>query len=248
MYRVIAQYERLRRHYELSEKTYDHVAFLDLSHTLRIWEELKQALSKTDASLTSKALFKSATPNRKILKSFSNLEYIVGFMPDGITTQASQGNLFDWNEKEGDFSIGGSVSRDENLRITMESFYFQFGEVNDNKKSLITNPKIKRLNYIQWLGAEIIKINYRNEEGVLKGISIPRGVFIKRVANILDGSHTSLETGGNFDNKYGPPIKFLMDFKCGGCPIPYYLLLKVAQDIIEFGPKMIRQLAPPHTE
>jgi hypothetical protein len=241
MHRVQVQYERLRRHYEHAEKTYDYASLLDLSHILRIWVELKAVLPNIDKSFTSKILFKSAVPNRKILKAYKDVEYIVAFLPDGVTTHAANGKMFDWKEKEGDFSIGGSVAQKDNW-MKMTNFHFCFPNADEGTKSITDNPKISRLNMVQWFGAEIIRINFRKKNGLLETISIPREILVKRLANIMDGSHTSLEKNGDFDNKFDEPIKFLMDFKCAGCPIPYYLLMKVAQDIVEFGPKLMETL------
>lgn len=241
MHRVLVQYERLRRHYEHVEKTYDYASFSDLSHILRIWVELKTVLPKIDKSFTSKTLFKSAVPNRKILRAYSDVEYIVAFMPDGITTHAGNQSLFEWDNKDVKFSIGGSIAKKDDW-IKMTNFHFCFPNAENDTKYITSNPKISRLNLVQWLGAEIIRMNFKNCNGQLETVSIPREILIKRLANILDGSHTSLANNGDFDNKFDGPIKFLMSFKCAGCPIPYYLLLKVAQDIVEFGPKLIESL------
>ncbi|MDD1621530.1 MAG: hypothetical protein LUQ11_08605 [Methylococcaceae bacterium] len=239
MQRVLVQYERLRRHYEHTEKTYDYASFLDLSHALRIWTELKTVLPRIDKTFTSKMLFKSAVPNRKILRACSKVEYIVAFMPDGVISHASNGNLFSWQENNKDFSVGGHIMRMGDGALKMADFYFCFPNLTDGANGISLHPKISRLNFIQWLGAEIVRINFRKKDGNLEVISIPREILIKRVANILDASHTSLEKSGDFDNRFDEPIKFLMAFSCGGCPIPYFLLLKVAQDIVEHGPKLI---------
>ena len=241
MHRVLVQYERLRRHYQHVEKTYDYASFLDLSHILRIWVELKVALPKIDKTFTAKKLFKSAVPNRKILKAYNNVEYIVAFLPDGVTTHVGNKKMIEWNEREGAFSIGATVAQKDDW-MKMTNFHFCFPNAEPGTKSITENPKISRLNLVEWFGAEIIRMNFKRANGQLETISIPREILIKRLANILDGSHTSLETSGDFDNKFDEPIKFLMDFKCAGCPIPYYLLLKVAQDIVEFGPKLLEQI------
>ena len=43
---VMIQLARLRRHYDAAVRSYDKVALLDLSNTLRIWTELKHPLLK----------------------------------------------------------------------------------------------------------------------------------------------------------------------------------------------------------
>ena len=203
--------------------------------------ELKLVLPDIDKTFTSKIPFKSAVPNRKILRSYSDVEYIVGFMPGGIATHAGNGKLFEWKERAGPFSIGGLIVPIED-GLEMKNFHFCFPNVEKGTDCITVNPKVTRLNLVQWFGSEIVRMNYRRSNGQLEIISISRETLIKRLANILDGSHTSLGKNSDFSNKFDEPIKFLMDFKCGGCPIPYYLLLKVAQDIVEFAPRLIEGL------
>lgn len=239
MKRILVQYERLRRHYEHAEKTYDYASFLDLSHILRVWTELKAVLPKIEKSSASKSLFKSAVPNRKILRAHSKLEYIVAFMPDGTITHASNGNMLSGKDNKKDFSMGVAFSQLNDGPLTLYGVYFCSPLPSHGTKELISNSKVSRLNFTQWLGAEIVRINFKKDDGTFEVISIPREIFIKRLANCLDASHTSLKSSESFDNKFDKPIMYLMNFNCAGCPLPYYLLLKVAQDIVKYGPKLM---------
>lgn len=239
MQKIRVQFDRLKRHYEFAEKTYDHASFLDLSHTLRIWVELKDVLPRIDQSVLRKTLFKSSVSNRRVLKHYSGFEYVVAFMPDGILTHAANGQLFACKEEHRDFSMGGVVAHMGGGAIDMKSFHFCSPADSRDLPDLTLNPRTTRLNYVQWMSAEIVRLNYRTEEGKLEMISIPREKLIKRVANILDGSHTSVGIAQASDNRFDNPIRHLMDFSCGGCPMPYYLLLKVAQDLVKFAPRII---------
>lgn len=53
-----------------------------------------------------------------------------------------------------------------------------------------------------------------------------------RIANNLGGSHPA----GVFDvvHKYDKAVEFLLDYKIGGIPLPYYILLKSYHDILVF--------------
>lgn len=241
MREVLIQYERLRRHYEVVEKTYDYASFLDLSHILRIWCELKTALPKYSKSAASMALFKSAVPNRKILKSHSKTEYIVAFMPGGTTSHATDGRIFSCKKDIdiGGFSVGGNFSKLNDGPLTLYSFFLCDPTIKVGTSDIISNPKVSRLNFSQWLGAEAARMNFKRNGGNLESVSIPREILIKRLANTLDASHTSLNSPEESENKFDEPIKYLMNFNWGGCPLPYYLLLKVAQDIVNQGPKLI---------
>jgi len=65
---VVLHLERLRRHYELAVRTYDHISLLDLSHSLRMWVELKTPLTTIAPKFASAISFKTATPLKKYLK------------------------------------------------------------------------------------------------------------------------------------------------------------------------------------
>ncbi|MFN9387433.1 MAG: hypothetical protein ACK6BU_10800, partial [Cyanobacteriota bacterium] len=77
--------------------------------------------------------------------------------------------------------------------------------------------------------------------GPLETVAISREMIIKRVANTLDGSHASAAGGGEVDNAFDAPVHHLLKYKVGGLPLPYFILLKVAQDILAIGDKTLRQ-------
>ena len=62
--------------------------------------------------------------------------------------------------------------------------------------------------------------------------------FCKRVANTLDGSHPSAGGGGDTDNVFDAPVQHLLKYQMGGLPLPYFILLKIAQDILDVSPKI----------
>lgn len=76
--------ERLRRHYEVAVHTYDHVSLLDLSHALRNWVELKQALKTIAPKFSTALAFKTAIPAKKIFKVVRGHQFVIAYMPGGV--------------------------------------------------------------------------------------------------------------------------------------------------------------------
>ena len=67
-------------------------------------------------------------------------------------------------------------------------------------------------------------------------------MFIKRMANTFDGSHPSIaKDEDNYNNKFDEPIRSLLHLHLmGGLPLPYFILLKIAQDILEIAPHLLK--------
>ena len=65
---ILLHLERLRRHYEAAVKTYDEVSLLDLSHTLRLWTELKKPLENLAPEFSNSRLFRTGIPAKKGFK------------------------------------------------------------------------------------------------------------------------------------------------------------------------------------
>jgi hypothetical protein len=232
--KIQVQFKRLQRHYETSVKTYDDASLLDLSHILRIWVELKPVLSLTDPAFDKTIKFFTGAPDKKVLKQSSNCRYIYAYLPtDGVTTFASKGHLASGPELEGnkDFTMGVKV-KNTGESILLSQFCYISKALEQPYVKALENEQVRRCNYNNWMSSEIVRLKYINEEGDLERFIISREMLIKRVANILDGSHTSLNTDNAGTNKFDNPIKWLMYFKCGGLPLPYFLLLKIAQDIV----------------
>jgi hypothetical protein len=102
------------------------------------------------------------------------------------------------------------------------------------------NSKVSSGNYLQWLGADAVIMSYTQADGTLKRVSISREMLVRRVANTLGGSHPSVEAGTNdFENSYDPAVHHLLGHNMGGLPLPYFILLKIAQDLLTIAPKLL---------
>lgn len=243
MNKILLQLERLRRHYDVAVRTYDHVALLDLSHSLRIWVELKQPLLSIAPAFSNSLSFKTAIPARKVLKAARGHSFVFSYMPGGVITYASRGHLASgpgMGANDGDFTVG--------VALKLSTDYIELGKYCIISKSLeqplikaLEAESTKRCTYPQWLAAEVVRVSCPNQKGNLETISISREMIIKRVANTLDGSHPSAAGGGDVDNVFDEPVQRLLEYQMGGLPLPYFILLKIAQDILEVTPKLIER-------
>ena len=237
---VLLHLERLRRHYDVAVKSYDQVALLDLSHILRIWVELKQPIVSLAPAFATTISFKTGLPAKKVLNAARGHPYIFCYMPGGVITYASNGSLVSAPEMEPDagaFSMGVTVKVMPD-HTWLGKFYIVAKSFDQSLIKAMDAETQTRCNYQQWLGSEVVRVCFRGSDGVLKQTSISREMIVKRVANTLDGSHPSTaawDTGNTFDE----PVHHLLKYAVGGIHLPYFILLKIAQDILANAPKLL---------
>ena len=229
---VQLQLERLHRHHEFAVRTYDHVSLLDLSSTLRIWTELAKPLSLLCPTFAQAISFKTGRPGSKLKKMAKGRAFVYATFPDGVNTYASNGEIFsDPGSILESWSANLSVHRSEDRAV-----FFEYCVIRGVAEQLTTDTVIKRCNFQEWLGAEAVRMSYFDAENKLCSFGISREMLVKRVANTLDGSHASVSEEGN-ENWFDEAVHHLLQFKVGGLPLPYFVLLKIAQDILKIAPK-----------
>lgn len=233
------QLERLKRHYETVIHTNDHISLLDLSNTLRIWTELKEQIDINEFPLISAPLFKTGSPNKFTKKLFKGTDSFWISFPDGVVTFANNGALFGAPQRNSNLtSIGGKIRSDNSKLIVWQVSVCNYSVENEGMHDQrIHETEITKVKYSYWLGSEAVRI-YSEEQNEL--ITIPRDIIIKRVANILDGSHASTENYNDKENRFDKYIKYLMEVNCGGLSMPYLVTLKIAQDILSQMPKILK--------
>lgn len=232
--------ERLRRHYEASVRTYDEISLLDLSHTLRIWADLKLELPKHAPAFRTTLSFKSATPEAKVIRALKASAYVFAFMPGGVITYASDGSIVGGPKPpnpEIPRSIAASCKFNEDGSLQLNDFSVIDCDLDPSLQKAVSSKQVKRCNFQDWFGAEAVRLSYPTEAGALIAVSITREMIIRRVANTLDGSHPSATA--DTSNKFDAPIHYLLQFQMGGLPLPYFILLKIAQDILSNAPKLL---------
>ena len=123
---------------------------------------------------------------------------------------------------------------------TMDRFFWVNFVLEPEQMKALESQSVTRCNYSQWLGAEVVRIAYQDPAGALTVTSLTREEVVRRVANSLDGSHPSAaatERDGTSINDAA--IRKLLSYHMGGIPLPYFVLLKIAQDILEVAPKLL---------
>jgi hypothetical protein len=239
---VLLQLERLRRHYEVSVRSYDQVSLLDLSHSLRVWVELKNPLTKLAPKFSTTLAFKTAMPAKRVLKAVRGKRFVFSYMPGGVITYAHKGNVLSLPDFDPETPVQSTAKIMMHIDGALE--LSQIGIVG----MVVEQPLLKsfgvedqtRCNYAQWLGSEVVRVCYPVETGTLKVVSINREMIMKRVANTLDGSHPSAASEDNAgDNTFDDAVHHLLQYRVAGLPLPYFILLKIAQDILDIAPNLL---------
>ncbi len=238
---VLLHLERLRRHYQAAVKDYDQVSMLDLSHSLRVWTELKKPLETLAPDFSRSIHFRTGIPAKKVLRAARGHKFVFSYMPGGVRTYASNGHLASGPEMEhgaGDFTIGISVKFSSPL-LELGKFCVVGTSFDQPLVKALNEEAVTRCDFTQWLGAEAVRLSFqRDSNGPLETISMSREMIIKRVANTLDGSHPSVAGGGGVDNTFDAPVQHLLKYQMGGLSLPYFILLKIAQDILHVSTKI----------
>jgi len=234
--------ERLRRHYELAVRTYDEIALADLSHTLRIWSEMKSNLAHDVPSLSGSIAFRAGSPNKRVSRLLRDHEFVLSYLPGGAITFASKGELVQlpetWATIPGTQYIEFRENEDDS--VEMATFCAVREKLSLEQGNELRNYVQKRLGYQQWLDSEAVRVGMPSEKGDIEIKIVPRDVLIKRVANKYQGSHSRLaKDNRDGESTFDACVAYLMEIRWGGLPFPYFILLKAAQDILSIvGPKI----------
>lgn len=240
---VLLHLERLRRHYEVAVHTYDQVSLLDLSHALRVWAELKKPLQSLAPKFSNAIAFKTGGPAKKVLKAARGHNYVFCYMPGGVITYASKGHLASgpgMGEGDGDFAFGIAVKPTAS-QIELGKFALVSTAFDQPLIKALDSQAVTRCTFMQWMGSEAVRVAFQNpkKNGQYETVTISREMVIKRVANTLDGSHPSAAGGSDVDNTFDAPTHHLLQYQVGGVPLPYFILLKIAQDILEVSQRLL---------
>ena len=72
---VYINYHRLLRHYQFNLKKYDKIALLDLSHSLRMWVDMKVLVDDYIEQNPLEKKFKSNTVSKSLNRLINKYEY-----------------------------------------------------------------------------------------------------------------------------------------------------------------------------
>ena len=243
MQTVLLHLERLRRHYTAAVRTYDHVSLLDLSHSLRVWADLKLALPNIAPAFATTLAFKTAIPAKKVLRAARGKRFVFSYMPGGVITYAGNGQIASGPElgnPNSPFTMGAAVMLRADGAMELKNYCIVGLAFEQPLIKALGAEDVTRCNYMQWMGAEAVRLSYPADDGTLKKLAITREMIVRRVANTLDGSHPSAAgTNEDKENSFDPAVHHLLQYQMGGLPLPYFILLKIAQDILATAPKLL---------
>lgn len=234
----------MRRHHELAVRTYDGAALDDLSHVLRTWSEIPAGLSDQFEEVRKRAVFTTASPPKKAIRLTKGYDYVLTYLPGGAVTHAHGGRVFSCPAEEGQsYNVGGGVRIDGDA-LELHGFFYIGASLDKESGPYLSSkrhrPKTKRCNFANWMGAEAVRFRYRTGSNDEAKMSLGRGVLLKRVANYFEGSHSALSRKDDeHSNVVDEHLDWLMKFTLGGLPLPYFLLVKTAQDILKVMPRLV---------
>jgi len=207
------QYIRLKRHSDGASKRKDPISFLDLSHVLRIWTDMKKIVDSITENNKENIRFENSVNLRSLKKILKGSDYYsINFT----------------NKMEGDNFVFGKL-----LWINRVLNKNEIDKMSKLKPPNFPLTIQTKLNFNEWLGSTIIKVPSNEQHN--SSIDISRETLIRRVANILGSSHPigtdfQEENEGDFDIY----IRNLHRMKISnGIPITYYLLLEIANEILK---------------
>lgn len=242
MNRVRLQYNRLQRHFSHSVSTYDEVSLIDLAHTLRIWNEMAPELPRLNKNFDTERIFSTASPVKTVKRKIKKYKHLCIYFPDfpdgGITTSASNGSAFKYyfNDEE-EPTISSGILKYNEPDLCVYQMIAVHCEPDDHLFDILGKHEVKKTNLENWFKSECVRINTINMQGDLEIFVITRECLVKRLANVYEASHSSL-VEDTIINKFDYPINILMKYHIGGLPLPYFAVLKIANDILVNVPKI----------
>lgn len=207
---LILQFKRLERHYKLAKEKKDPVSFLDLSHCLRIWVDMKKQVEQFIQESGVILNFPNPQKNKKSKKILKNSQY---FDVPLVSVKDTPGVTM-----KGIRIINRALSSEEIKQL------YAMGP-----------PKVKTtsLSFSQWLSSETI---YATKKETKQRFGITRELLIDRVANLLGASHPigmRHEKKDHYERAIDSYIKELHSIKVAdGYPLTYYQLIEIAGTIV----------------
>lgn len=227
------QLERLRRHYQSSVNHYDAISFLDLAHTLRVWTEVKSNIDQLGVNS-----FKKGILTKKVKKVLTGSEYAYAYLPDGVTTSAvATGEIGGRNMIHGPqadkFSVATLMKIENNRDLSIAQFLMVYRVLAQEEMTILNdeskNVPIETVSFSKYMESPAIYFQFSGHDP--KHISNEE--LIKRIANEYEASHAdSTDTNFELNNVFSEPVKNLMGYGCAQLPLPYFVLLHIANNII----------------
>ena len=203
------QIKRLERHLLLA-KNGDEVAFLDLAHSLRVVSELKAQIDDLIKNSQLSTEWPNINKNNKIKKLLRGSKY---------------------------FEIP-LVSKKENpqqgIQIKDLKIINRALSAEEVKDLYLAGPLVEKptnLTFSQWLASEVIYTTDKDN----RRIGITRETLIKRIANLLGGSHPNgSENDTTEENFFDHYVRELNSMRVAeDYPVTYYQLIEMAEIVVD---------------
>jgi hypothetical protein len=203
------QYDRLARHHSAALKDKDPISFLDLSHALRIWVDMKSSVDALAAAKGVTLKLTNPVTSKEVKKVLKGSNYTYLPLSSGVESPGV--------EIKGVSVVNRVLSPDE------------------IKKLYEAGPPVARptsLSFSQWLGSGVFEVPSGDEKHPC--VRISREILVKRVANLLGASHPpGTEVNEAAENRFDPYVLDLHGTQLAdGYPATYYQLLEIANDIL----------------
>lgn len=232
---IIINYFRLRRHHDFCTENYDEVALLDLAHTLRLWMEMKTEVFEYIKNSDSRQEFTSHSFTKDFRKLLEDQnEYFVAAMPGGVRSYVANKEMLSSNSQIAHQKLFlGVESKAEKKGIVFTKFLVLNGaKLTEEERVIASKGFLTRTsNFIDWLNSEAVRVKFCNKDGKRIVQTMSKEVLVRRVANYLGPSHPRDKDA--FSHEYNQTIDFLQESFIGGVPVPYFLVLKIAKDILD---------------
>ena len=241
------QYERLRRHYDAAARTYDQVSFLDLAHTLRVWSDLTQTIETVAPKFSKSTAFRTVSPSRHARRTLRDRVFVYSLLADPpVVTYASQGVITGLRKQDDQPANAEVVAlfRQNAAKLEVAFYAYISPSFDAPVAEIFRGQGIKRCTFKQWMNSLSVVGSLRTKEGDLKRFTLTREQLIRRVANELDASHPRGSEVPPRAIEASRATHYLLEHLVAGLPLPYFHLLKDAQDIVEVGQRYFSQDKP----
>jgi hypothetical protein len=229
---------RLKRHYDICVAGYDRAALKDLAHVLRVWADMKMAVDKHLQLTKPTQKFTAFSLTREFKRMALGYSYLaVGFFK-GVTVNASSSELggqiilgYKGSKVATEVSAGTAIIPMDGNKRLMRSLVLIHKSLSDEEHKVIHKKTFEttKVRFAGWMDGLAIQFNTFNEKSLDK-YQISRENMIRRVANVLGGSHP---ISNEYIRDEDVAIAELMNYVSFEIPIPYFVLVKIAQDILE---------------
>ncbi|MEH2259687.1 hypothetical protein [Nostoc sp.] len=206
---VRLQYQRLDRHYQ-GALTKDSISFLDFSHTLRVWVDMKSLIDTLAQSQGIELELNNVVRKKEAQKILKGSKYVYLPLGSGVPSRGV--------EVRGVRIINRALNPEEIKKL------YEAG---------LPEVQKAKLTFSQWLASGIYDVPSENEKH--PKFTISREILIKRVANILGASHPhGTDNSDATENRFDPYVIDLHQLiLADGYPATYYQLLEIGKDILQ---------------